>query len=87
MTLPETKPAYGRLLVDSEGNLWVADYSEERDDEGSWSVFDPEGRFLGAVETPTGGRVQQIGSDFVLGVWRDEFDVEYVRLYELIRNY
>ncbi|MGD2215350.1 MAG: 6-bladed beta-propeller [Gemmatimonadales bacterium] len=42
MTLPETKPAYGRLLVDSEGNLWVADYSEERDDEGSWSVFDPE---------------------------------------------
>jgi hypothetical protein len=86
MTLPETKPAYGRLLVDSEGNLWVAEYSEGRDDEGTWSVFDPEGRFLGTVETPTGGRVVQIGSDFVLGVWRDELDVEYVRLYELVKN-
>jgi hypothetical protein len=86
MTLPETKPAYGRLLVDSEWNLWAADYSQGRDDEGTWSVFDPEGRFLGTVETPTGGRVQQIGSDFVLGIWRDELDVEYVRLYELIKN-
>ncbi len=86
MTLPETKPAYGRLLVDSEGNLWVSDYTQERDDEGTWSVFDPEGRFLGTIETPTGGRVQQIGPDFVLGVWRDELDVEYVRLYELIKN-
>lgn len=86
MTLPETKPAYGRLLVDAEDNLWVADYSESRDDEGTWNVFDPEGRFLGTVETPTGGRVQQIGSDFVLGIWRDELDVEYVRLYELIKN-
>ncbi|MGD2152627.1 MAG: 6-bladed beta-propeller [Gemmatimonadales bacterium] len=86
MTLPETKPAYGRLLVDSEGNLWVADYARERNDEGTWSVFDPEGRFLGSVETPTGGRVLQIGSDFVLGVWRDELDVEYMRLYELIKN-
>jgi hypothetical protein len=86
MTLPETKPAYGRLLVDADSNIWVAEYSEERDDEGTWSVFDPEGRFLGTVETPTGGRVQQIGGDFVLGVWRDELDVEYVRLYELIKN-
>jgi hypothetical protein len=86
MTLPETKPAYGRLLVDAEGNLWVADYTRERDDEGTWRVFDPEGRFLGTVETPTGGRVQQIGPDFVLGIWRDELDVEYVRLYELIKN-
>lgn len=86
MTLPETKPAYGRLLVDSEGNLWVADYSQERGADGTWSVFDPEGRFLGSVETPTGGRVLQIGSDFVLGIWRDELDVEYVRLYELIKN-
>jgi hypothetical protein len=86
MTLPETKPAYGRLLVDSEGNLWVADYSRERDDEGTWSVFDSEGRLLGSVETPTGGRVLQIGSDFVLGIWRDELDVEYVRLYGLIKN-
>jgi hypothetical protein len=30
--------------------------------------------------------VQQIGGDFVLGVWRDELDVEYVRLYQLIKN-
>ncbi len=28
---------------------------------------------------------EQVGSDFVLGVWRDELDVEHVRLYELAK--
>jgi hypothetical protein len=40
---------------------------------------------LGQVETPTRGRLLQIGSDFVLGVWRDELDVEQVRLYRLLK--
>jgi hypothetical protein len=26
-----------------------------------------------------------IGPDFVLGVWRDDLDVEHARLYELIK--
>ncbi len=81
VTLPETKPAYGRLLADTDGNLWVAEY----DNEGRWTVFDTEGRLLGAVEIPGRVRVVEIGSDYLLGVWQDEMDVETVRLYRLVR--
>ena len=86
MTLPETKPAYGRFLVDANGNLWVGDYSDEWLDEGTWNVFDPEGRWLGPVETPVGGRIFQIGNDFVLGMWRDDLEVERVMAYELVKH-
>lgn len=84
---PETMPAYGPLQVDALGNLWVEMYHEYRDpqENSSWSVFDPEGRWLGVVETPAGLEIQEIGADYILGVWRDELDVEHVRLYGLLK--
>jgi hypothetical protein len=81
VTLPETKPAYGRLLADVEGNLWAAGY----DDEGVWTVFDAEGRLLGNVDIEGRVRVIEIGSDYLLGVWEDELDVERVFLYGLVK--
>ena len=85
MTYPETMPAHGRLLVDAVGNLWVADYDRRRNHEGRWTVFDPDGRMLGTVDTPVNGRILQIGHDYVLGVWLGELDVEQVRVYELLK--
>jgi hypothetical protein len=35
---------------------------------------------------PAPGRVTQIGSDYVLGIWTDDLDVEQVRLYALIKD-
>jgi hypothetical protein len=81
VTLPETKPAYGRLLADAEGNLWVSAY----DDEGTWTVFDAEGRLLGTMEIEGDVRVVEIGGDYLLGVWRDDLDVERVFLYGLAK--
>jgi hypothetical protein len=82
---PETMPAYADLRVDSEGCLWVEEYRRPGDDQPRWTVFDPTGRMLGMVETPRRFTIYQIGRDFVLGSWRDEIDVEHVRLYELIK--
>jgi hypothetical protein len=84
--LPETKPAYGRLLVDTDGNLWVAEYRRHREGMDRWDVFDPDGRWLSTVDTPTGLLIHEIGTDYVLGVRRDEFDVEYVELHGLAKN-
>lgn len=47
-------------------------------------VYDPEGRWLGDVETPSGGRAWDIGNDDVSGVWRDALDVQPVRMYRLV---
>ncbi len=83
--LPETKPAYSRILVDPDGFLWVADYPAHGDQHTHWKVFDPEGGWLGTVETPYGGYIHQIGDDFLLGIWVDELDVEQVRMYRIER--
>jgi hypothetical protein len=55
------------------------------DEPPRWIVFDSDGRWLGAVEVPPNGRVSEIGADYVLGVWRDELDVERVQMFELIK--
>jgi hypothetical protein len=83
---PETMPAYGSLLVDTGGNLWVEEYRRPGDEQPRWTVFDPEGVLLGTVETPSGYHVYQVGSDFVLGRWTDEFEVEHVQLYKLLKT-
>lgn len=82
---PENRPAYSGFLVDSEGFLWVQDFSyvgEAR----SWAVFDPEGLWVGIVEFPDRFRPTQILGDRVVGIWRDEHDVEHARIYEFTRD-
>jgi hypothetical protein len=83
---PQSFPAYGSVLVDAEGNLWVAVYRRPGDDQPRWTVFDPSGQMLGTVSVPERFTVHQIGSDFVLGRWQDELDVEHVQLYELLKR-
>lgn len=51
----------------------------------TWSVLDSAGAWLGDVATPPGFIVHQIGDTWILGVWRDELDVEHVQLYEIIK--
>ncbi|UCF18481.1 MAG: hypothetical protein JSU87_11080 [Gemmatimonadota bacterium] len=86
MPFTQTFPAYDALLVDSEGNLWLEEYpSPGLEAPSTWKVFDNAGVLLGTVETPYRFRPFQIGPDFVLGRWLDEFDIEHVHLYELLK--
>jgi hypothetical protein len=84
---PETKPAYASAIRgDRLGNIWVPGFAvSEEQRPPLWAVFDREGRYLGELELPGRLRVFEIGSDYVLGVWRDELDVEHVRRYPLIK--
>jgi len=86
-------PAFGRsglvgdqllwLLVDGNGRLWVHDYLAFPDETPTWSVYDPDGRLVAEVSTPVGTALTYADSDRVVGIWRDELDVEHVRVYEL----
>lgn len=81
-------PAFASVTADAVGHLWVEEYElpgEERP--GSlWTVFDPEGRVLGFVETPEGLGISEIGEDYLLGRVRDELGVEYVQVWPLERS-
>jgi len=84
-----TMPAFKSMSVDQIGNLWVEEWPGSIFEAGDFTVFDPDGRWLGHVELPEGrapdllpfGPWLEIGADYVLGVWKDAFDVDQVRLY------
>lgn len=88
---PETRPAYTDLVIDSEGFIW-AEESKGRtltmtDGRPSrWTVFSPEGEWLGRVQIPYRFFVFEIGPDYVLGRRHDDEDVEHVELLRLTRT-
>jgi hypothetical protein len=79
-------PAYRLFTTDVEGNLWVQAF-QFSDETGpvKWTVFTPDGVRLGDVETPRDVWIFEIGADYVLGRLRDDLDVEYVQLYDLVK--
>jgi hypothetical protein len=84
MPFPKTMRAYdGMMRVDADDDLWVLDYQWKEGDEPRWTVFDSTGRLLGQVAMPKRFTPYDIGTDYVVGKWQDELDVQYVRLYAL----
>ena len=68
-------------------NLWVIEYERPSESQQRrWTVFDAEGRWLTTLRLPDGFDLMDAGDDLVLGRVRDELDVEYVQLYELIKE-
>lgn len=49
----------------------------------AWTVFDPAGILLGTVKIPADIDVYSIQNDNVLVLWKDDLDVQHVRLYRL----
>ena len=79
----ERMPAYDDFALDSEGNLWVMQARVLRSDPATADVFDVEGRLLGSVALPANFAPFEIGPDYILGVWKDDADVEHVRSYAI----
>ena len=77
---PEYLPAHGGMLVDVDGRPWLRRFGLQATE---WTVLDRDGSWLGSVELPPGLAAFEIGSDYVLGVRRDELEVEYVVLHDL----
>ena len=84
---PDSRPAYSEFIVDSEGYLWAGGYQSRRNyaEPRPWEVFDPSGEWMGSLATPANFTVFEIGSDYLLGSWSDELDVEHVQTLALSR--
>ncbi|MCK5447141.1 MAG: hypothetical protein KAJ43_03315, partial [Gemmatimonadetes bacterium] len=48
-----------------------------------WDVFDADGRYLGVVTMPDRFSAFSLKGDLLYGVWRDEFEVQYVKVYRI----
>lgn len=82
-----TMPIFSRMVVDPAGRTWLKRYRPSWEPEDSvWLVVDADGAVAGHVPLPSRFTVHEIGDDYVLGVWRDELDVSYVRMHRLERR-
>ena len=81
-------PAFVSVMSDALGHLWVEEFEPPGEELPGliWTVFDPQGRALGFVETPEELEIYEIGEDYILGRATDELDVEYIQLWPLDRS-
>ena len=78
-------PLFGTPFADTEGRVWLPSYRPGgfQEDASPYTVISPDGEWLGQVETPPRFRILDVTGDLVLGVLRDDLDVENVVVYEL----
>ena len=83
---PETRQPYGRIFLDAVGNLWVEKPPALASDSRflEMTLFDEGGRWLGDVTLPQMTPLE-IGSDYLVGLQRDDSDVEYVRVWKITK--
>ena len=82
--IPDRLQAFQDIVVSEGGDIWVALTEYDGWESGyDWLVFDADGGLRGSVRTPPGLSVYEVHSDFLIGVFRGDFDVSYVRRYPL----
>ena len=95
----EEYPAVEAIMADVEGYLWVKEWSaSESGIPDQWSVFSPEGRWLGTLPVPPNpaspdldmcgksGPPCWVGKDYFVIVREDELGVERVEGYRIRRD-
>ena len=78
--IPYTNSLYG----DTRGNVWVSEYSIDIRHPNRLRVFGPEGDWLGWVELPDRFQIFYIDDNRILGVQRNDFDVEAVTVLPIL---
>lgn len=87
-TFAPTVPMIDRLIHDpGTGRLWVsrptANTIAARVPASDWDVFDDAGEYMGFVTVPSRYRLTEVQAGRLYGVWMDELDVEYARVYSM----
>lgn len=78
MEVPELLPEFADLFSDPLGRVWLREYQVVPGSDAEWWAWGPDGEALGALVLPATFEPMDAGDDWILGVVRDEFDVESV---------
>lgn len=85
MPTPVSVPPYERFFGDDFGNLWVGEYLLPGETMRTWTIIGPDGAATGRLTMPPRTLPLDIGQDWILGLTRDELDVESLTLWSLQR--
>ncbi len=87
-----TLPILRSVYLDATGHVWLRPYHVAGAEPPPFEIHAPDGTWLGSVSLPPGlqqtllqyqAPYMDIGEDYLLGVWTDELDVQYVRMYRI----
>jgi hypothetical protein len=83
----ERVPLFDRAFVDGNDRLWVAEavWPQRGSAPRRWSIFAPDGAWLGDLEAPARLRILDSREDLVLGVWQEEGEAPFVQVHRLSR--
>jgi hypothetical protein len=83
ISYPEAKPTFKELTTDRSGRLLVRNWEAFDSETVNWLVFETDGHLTTHLTVPSDLELLEIGSDYVIGIWKDELDVEFVKVYGL----
>jgi hypothetical protein len=95
--VPPEISAFWDFLIDEQGFLWVLPYDPAAHAHalggwrgpgpgGRWLIFTSIGEHVGSITVPTRLYPSQITIDAIIGIERDQFEVETVAVYNLTRH-
>lgn len=86
VSIPATMPYFSAIRIEADHTVWLGQYQPLRSETiENWFVVDSTGALLGRMAVPAAFDLHEVSSDGLLGVWMDEYEVEYVRRYEVER--
>lgn len=83
--LPERNPYYSGLEVAPDGDLWITEAVRDDRVGAQVAVIAPDGSVRARLRLPARFRIVQVDDSLVTGIYRDQDDVEFVRVYAIRR--
>jgi hypothetical protein len=84
---PDTIPAFANMHSDAAGRLWLAETPPSTVNEmRRFRIVDTAGRWIASIELPPRTNPRWIGENEIIVVQRDDLDVNYVRVYTLVKS-
>ena len=79
----EVFPHHDRLMIGTDGALWVEMWRSYEDEGRRFVVYDTQGRAIARANFPGRVRPLQVGPYYLVGMWRDPDDVPFVRVWRV----
>lgn len=82
---PDFVPPFRSMVIADDGTIWLEEFSPSENG-STWRVFGNDAVPLAEATLPAGLRVLLISGGAVWGVETDEFDVNYIARYDVVRR-
>jgi hypothetical protein len=83
--IPRHLPRVRSLVAGPNGEIWAEQYDGDVREPSTWWIIGTDGRINARIRMVPGFRLSSVLEDRVAGVFRDQDDVESVRVYRILK--